>query len=252
MILKSRHIALVVLVFFAGGVGLSIAVNQWRTESSKIPAAYSSGEFAGQPNPADIRGSYSLADIESAFGVRATDLAAAFGVSADENPASFKVKQLEGMYGATEGGEIGTDSVRYFVALYKGLPYEPEDTTILPRAAGSVLRERLSGDELAALSERMVRLAGPLTSQESDGDPEPAENATSGEHSETEEAFVKGRTTFQELLDWGLTREEIEGVLGFEMGKSGVTVRDHVVANGLEFKGIREQLQALLDAKRGV
>ena len=41
---------------------------------------------------------------------------------------------------------------------------------------------------------------------------------------------------------------EIEKAIGMEMGKSGVTVRDHVVAAGVEFSQAKAKLQALLDA----
>ena len=52
----------------------------WQTESTKEAAVFTSGEFAGQANPADIRGSYTFGDVEKNFGIPAALLAQAFGV----------------------------------------------------------------------------------------------------------------------------------------------------------------------------
>ena len=58
-----------------------------------------SGEFTGENDPSDIRGSYSFADIEKAFDIPVDVLVKAFGVSYVEDPAGFKAKNLEELYG---------------------------------------------------------------------------------------------------------------------------------------------------------
>ena len=60
---------------------------------------------------------------------------------------------------------------------------------------------------------------------------------------------VKGKTTFADLKSWGLSTEEIETAIGMEAGKSGVTVRDHVVSAGREFGSAKAALQELVDSK---
>jgi polyferredoxin len=132
-------LALVVILF--GGIGMSKAFNLWITESTKVPATYTSGEVSGQYNPADIRGSYTLNDINKSFGVPVKDLADAFGISNVSDLGNFKVKELETIYAQYKGSEkeIGTDNVRYFVALYKGLPYNFEGDKYLPNPAGTIL-----------------------------------------------------------------------------------------------------------------
>jgi polyferredoxin len=131
--------AFVIILF--GGIGLSKALNVWNTESTKVPAKYTSGEVSGQYNPADIRGSYTLSDINKSFEVSVEDLAEAFGVTGVQDLGSFKVKELETMYlqYKESGKEIGTESVRYFVALYKGLPYALDEEKYLPKPALKVL-----------------------------------------------------------------------------------------------------------------
>lgn len=132
-------IALVVILF--GGIGVSKVFNLWITESTKVPAKYTSGEVSGQYNPADIRGSYTFSDINKSFEVPVKDLAEAFGISNISDLGSFKVKELETIYLQYKGTEkeIGTENVRYFVALYKGLPYKLEGDKYLPKPSLEVL-----------------------------------------------------------------------------------------------------------------
>ena len=238
----SRIIAPVVFAALIIGIGLSMAFNIWITESSKVPATYEEGSFAGQYNPADIRGSYSLSDIEKSFGIEVDVMVKAFSLSIVENPADFKVKELEEMYGpAPDGGEIGTDAVRLFVSRYKGLPYTPEDTTRLPAPALNQLRDRLAPADIEALEA--------LSVQPGEMRVETAGDGTTTEHAETDEKLIKGVTTFGELLEWGLSREEIESVLGIEMGPKPVSIRDYLIENEMEFSAVKAELQTVADSK---
>jgi len=243
MTLKTRHIAPIVLAVFVGGIGGTMAFNLWQTESGKIPATYTSGEFAGEYDPGDIRGSYSFDDIRSAFGVPVADLARAFGVESAPAPAAFRCKELEDMYAGLEEGEVGTDSVRWFVALYRGLPFAPEDDTLLPNPAVSLLEEKgkLSGEQLAAARERSVSLA----------DIPPAETtATGDDHADEEEIKVRGMTTFQELLSWGVSREEFEELTGLPMGPTNMAMRDYFAEQGIEFSAFKDELEKLVLSKQ--
>ena len=57
MTLTSKPLTAIILVFLFGGILFSSAMGWWQTESTKQAATFSEGEFAGLPNPADIRGS---------------------------------------------------------------------------------------------------------------------------------------------------------------------------------------------------
>ena len=105
MTLTSKPLAIIVLVILFGGILFSSGMGWWQTESTKEAATFSEGEFAGLPNPADIRGSYTFGDVENNFDVPAAILAQAFGVSSDD-PSTFGVKELETMY-ADQEVEIG-------------------------------------------------------------------------------------------------------------------------------------------------
>lgn len=133
--------ALVIILF--GGIGVSKMFNLWITESTKEPAKYTSGEVSGQYNPADIRGSYTFNDINKAFDIPVEDLAEAFGITSAEL-GSFKVKELETIYAEYKGTdkEIGTENIRCFVALYKGLPYDLSADRYLPKPAGKIIETK--------------------------------------------------------------------------------------------------------------
>ncbi len=246
MTLRSKHIVPIVLAVFIVGIGGTMIFNLWQTKSSKVPATYTTGQFAGEYNPADIRGSYSFGDIEETFAVPVTALAKAFAVEDSGNPEAFLAKSLEDMYGAMEDGEVGTDSVRWFVSLYTGLPYSPEQDTLLPSASISVLQERLGETELEAVRTKTVNLSA-LSRTDAVPEDSRAETSQAEEqadtHSETEAGDVKGNTTFGDLLSWGVSRETIEQILGLPIGKAGVTVRDYCIENSIEFSTVKEALQ---------
>lgn len=239
MTIRSKQLAPAVVAAFIIGIGGTMAFNLWQTEGSKIPARYSKGEFAGEYDPADIRGSYTFADITAAFGVPADDLGRAFGLAGIDDLEGFQVKELEELYGVMENGEIGTDSVRYFVAIYSDLPYVPKEDTVLPVQAVSVLKERVSAVTLEAVRSRTVNISGLKA----------VSPAADHDGPSTEDRFVRGRTTFAEIRGWGLTDEEIESAIGMEPGPPGTTVRDYLSAKGVEFSTAKDSLQKIIDGK---
>jgi len=278
MILRSKHLAPIIAVAFVAGIGGTMALNVWRTTTSKVPAAYQSGEFAGKVNPADIRGSYTFGDISESFAVTVQALARAFGVEKTANPAAFQVKQLESMAATLTGGQVGTDSVRWFVALYTGVPYTPEEDTLLPAAALDVLSDRLTAEQLAELKLHAAGASGnlpapetsptaaapaaaapaaaPATTAPAATTPPTAEkpasaDSTAAHTSETVVGEIRGKTTFGELTSWGVSKEAIEAALGKPMGKPGISVRDYCAENGLEFSTVKTPLQAAVDAALG-
>ena len=144
MKVKSYAVALIVLLVIFGSVAVTSYLGQWKTTTDKVPAKYTQGEASGEYNPADIRGSYTFTQIEDAFGIPLEELGVAFGVKDPSKYATFQVKELETIYEplAASGKEVGTDSVRIFVALYKGLPITLTETTYLPRPAADILKAK--------------------------------------------------------------------------------------------------------------
>jgi polyferredoxin len=230
--IKTKTLALVTVVILIGGIGVSMLLGMWNTESSKQPALIKSGDFAGLPSPSDIRGSYTWEDVSNAFEVPSSLLVEAFGASA----SSDRVSLLETVYlgKVPEGMEIGTDSVRLFVSFYTGLPHTPEEGTILPVSAIMVLRRE--GKDTSPLFEDVAGKAISLNEVVSD----PVQPGTSIPATIT----LTGKTTFRELVSAGYALEEIEAIVG-KPDSLDMTVKDFVAAQGIEFSELKEKLAGL-------
>ena len=71
-----------------------------------------------------------------------------------------------------------------------------------------------------------------------------------GSTGETAE-LIRGRTTFQELLDLGLPQEVIEQVIGGPIPDPAMRVKTYCDENGLDFETVKEQLQLEIDRLGG-
>jgi len=256
MRIRMKAAGAVLPLLFLAGIGGTMLSGDWETVSSKQPVKFEAGEFAGQSNPADIRGSYTLENITDAFGVPVEVLARAFGLAGEADPSQTAVKELEAMYGPVEGLEIGTDSMRLFVALYLGLPYTPAEDTGLPRSAFDLAagEGKTAPEVLDSLKGQVVDLpSGEAAAPEAAAGEAPAapavEGTGSGGSGETAEApVITGKTTFSDLYSWGLSREAVQEVLGSEPGPAGMSVRDYCLEKGVEFQEYKTRLQSLLAA----
>ncbi len=245
MTITAKSMTVIILVTIFGGIAFASAMGWWATKSSKVPAAFADGEFAGQANPADIRGSYTFGDISNSFDVAPAVLAQAFGVQTDD-PAAFAVKELESLY-ADSGFEIGTTSIRLFVAYYIGLPFDTTGQEIyLPRSATEMLlaKNNLTPQQLAYL-EKYTAEVGKANSAPAGT---PAATSPSYEFSASSTAYtVKGKTTFGELIQWGVPQETIETLIGASLPEPAMTLKDYASANGLNFETLKPALQAEVD-----
>ena len=246
MTLTSKPLAVIVLVMLFGGIFFSSAIGWWATESTKVPVTFTEGEFAGQANPVDIRGSYTFGDIANSFDVTPEILAQAFGIT-EGDPAIFAVKELEGIY-LDSGFEIGTASVRLFVAYYTGLPFDTTDLELyMPQSATDILlaKGNLSPEQIAYLEAYTVTLGESVPAVEpvTESTPAPAEASSTT----SEEYMVKGKTVFGDLIAWGVPQETIEGLIGMSMPDPAMSVKDFASANGLDFETLKPALQAEVD-----
>lgn len=241
MMLTSKPLAVMLFVILFGGISFSSAMGWWATESTKEPAKFAEGEFAGLANPADIRGSYTFGDIANSFDVTPEILAQAFGITATD-PAAFSVKELESLY-LDSGVEIGTNSVRLFVAFYTGLPFDVSaEEIVLPRAAADILlsKSNLTPEQVLYLETHTAALGEPIPVVESAVE-------TTSDTSEESEYFIKGKTTFGDLITWGVPKGMIETIIGATMPDPAMKVKDYASANGLDFETIKIALQAEVD-----
>jgi hypothetical protein len=275
--MKTIPLAVITAVTIFGGIFIAKSVDYYETTSSKEPVKFKTGELAGLPNPADIRGSYTWLDIEKAFGVPATDAAAAFSSPEHALDPATRVSLLEEIYAGKlpEGLEIGTGAVRVFVSLYTGLPMEFEEGSVLPDAALALLASRPGADQiilknlaipgLSSVPQTETPAVHPATTPATTpaASPESAPVATpaaapasgtgtgssggSGTGATSTGKVVVGKTTFGDIYDWGLNEAQVAAVLGYQPGPRTQTIRDSATANGREFSEFRTALQALLD-----
>jgi len=253
MTLTSKPLAVLVVLLWFGGIYLSSVPGWWVTESTKTAAKITTGEFVGQANPADIRGSYTFGDVEKNFQIPASVLAEAFGITS-ATPATFSAKGLEGMY-AGSAQEIGTGSVRLFVALYKGMPYDLSTDIYLPASASAILLQRtLTPEQSAYVAAHTVANPSAAPSAPSTapaGTPAPTIAPTP--KSATPSALstdrtIKGSTTFADVLGWGVPKAAIEKALGTAMPAADTTkIKDYCTEKRLDFEAIKITLQTLID-----
>ncbi|TXT42452.1 MAG: hypothetical protein FD137_2157 [Spirochaetes bacterium] len=275
MKINAKSMALAIVATFVVGIGVSQIVGYWKMEGSKTPVAIKEGEFAGLPNPADIRGSYTWEDLGKAFKFDPAWAMTAFGVT---DPAS-KLNTLETVYSKTLlplGTEIGTGSVRYFVSLITGIPLEAEADNIFPITAIPVLREHSKADPalidaLEAKAFRPGQAAAPAAAPapEAAGSSAPAATpkaepapvvapaptapaASAPAAADVAHApmvgAVTGKTSFKDLKDWGLDEAKIKSATDGKIGKDGDIVKDWASARGLTFSELKTKLQDLLAA----
>lgn len=142
--IRNLTAAILVLAFIFGGYATGKAAGYWTTEKDRRPGGGKTTAVAA--DPAEIRGSTTFGEIEILFDVPVEVLTEAFGVSAESVPEDFRAGSVEEIYGES-GFDIGTGSVRYFTALYSGLPYEPDEEVWFPAQAYVLLEARNVGDD---------------------------------------------------------------------------------------------------------
>ncbi len=139
--MKIKTGMVIFLTFFIGIVGIfaAMTLGLWGGEGSKTPARFVGTDFDGEYRADDIRGSYTLGDINRLYNIPLESLATAFSVDI-EKAERFSLKNLETIF-SDEDLEIGTGSVKMFVAFYLGQPYDLGDsTTYIPAEAAEIIK----------------------------------------------------------------------------------------------------------------
>jgi hypothetical protein len=198
---------LVLAVFFGVILGFQ-AAGIWSI-SGKVTV---DGE-AVQPSAGDvnsIKGWMTLEQIASTFNVSLADLLKQFGLP-DDTPPTTAIKDLE-------SETFDTTALRNWLQN----PVQPTGVS----QSTSSLTEPI--ESVSSTSSPTVQLTPT---------PAPTEHvAPSG--------TITGKTTFQELLDWGVSKEAIQRILGSEMPLPSTVIKDYVTGKGLEFNSVKTSLQA--------
>jgi hypothetical protein len=254
MKLNSFTLAVLVVAILFGGISLSSGLKWWHTESTKEPIRYSEGAAAGQYNPADIRGSYTFGDINRLFAIPLDDLQVAFRLPADRDAASYQLKELEALT-ADLAVEVGTASVRMFVAFYKSLPYDlagSEETYLFPEAAAVLKAQNtLLPEQAEYLLSHLVpetnEVISPVVGTPDDTQAVEVQHTPAASEHVKPDKLVNGQTSFQDLLNWGVRRETLETILGDKLPAPLTKVKDYAAQKGLEFSRLKNAFQVEVD-----
>lgn len=253
MKIKSTFLGLIIVIVLFGGILASSALNLWKTESPKIPERFDSGEFSGEYNPADIRGSYTINDVSNVFNIPLEDLRTAFGLSDEIDTSSFKNKDLSELYGDLEDGiEIGNGSMKFFVSLYASLPYEIDEETYLPQEAVEILKTNasLTKEQIEYLDNHAINIKAldqvPPT-EKSTTNASSTGNQETIKDNDSDDKVINGTTTFKEVLAWGLSKDIIEKTIGGQISDPNMGIRDYCRNNEIQFSVVKEALQSTVD-----
>jgi hypothetical protein len=242
MKVKSGLMAVIILAVIFGSWAATSVLGFWKTTTDKVPVKYTTGDAQGEYNPMDIKGSYDFTTISNLFGIPLEDLGKAFSVEDNAALGAYQVKTLETIWGtvSTEEREVGTDSVRLFVAFYRGWPIEMTDSTGLPGKAVDILIEK--GKPTAEQQEFMA-------THRIDAVPDASgETVATSVAEEASERLVKGATTWKEVIDWGVSQADLETLAGGEIKILSSLIKDDCASRGLEFSSVKTAIQALVDA----
>jgi hypothetical protein len=201
---------LVLAVFFGVILGFQ-AAGIWSI-SGKVTA---DGE-AVQPSAGDvnsIKGWMTLEQIATTFNVSLADLLQQFNLPAD-TPPSTAIKDLE-------SDTFDTTALRIWLQ-------NPVQPTSVPQSNGSQPTPSENG---ISTSTQLAQMTPTLA---------PTEHAAPSR-------TVTGKTTFQELLDWGVSKEVIQQIIGGDLPTPSTVVKDYVTGKGLEFTAVKSLLQAEVD-----
>jgi len=265
MRITPRWMAVFVVTVLFGGILVSMGLGEWTTKTNKEPLKFTEGKYAGENNPADIRGSYTFGDVSRLFDIPLEDLAVAFRIL-EADVAAVPLRSLEENFAYLED-ELGTGSVKLFVALYKGYPYDlsGEDAFLLPEAVELIKQKTtLSQEQLDYLAIYTISEATAPAAPLIDESTQPSAGDSEGETARTptgglgtpdpkqdhEEFVIAGKTTFQDLLDWGVKQEDIEKTIAQPLPSLNLLIKDWAAAESFSFSTLKAQLQALVDAAK--
>ena len=191
---------LVLIVFFGIILGFQ-AAGVWST-SGKVD---SSGQSI-QPSAADvntIKGWMTLEQIMTTYKVSLAELLTQFDLPAD-TPPTTTISELE-----SESFSV-TNLRTWLQSRLKSLE-TPQPVDATPFLT-----------EIATLIPEVLITVSPVATEHVAPD-----------------KVITGKTTFQELLDWGVSLEMIQKVIGDDMPEPSMLIKDYAMGKGLEFTTIK-------------
>lgn len=220
------------ILIFAAALAIFGIVYYYQTEESHGEDRLLSSEKLDSLDATSISGSTNLQDIIDIYEIDEDDMRSAFLLEDSINLYNFETKDLESYYtNIDESIDLGNEAVQAFVALYKGLDYDISEL-YLPESAISLLisLNKLNADQIAHFETYTV------SNIETDL------SALSVEENES----VSGNTTLQDLINSGLTLEQLEEIGGTKIEDTNIYLKDYAEENGLSYGFVKDQVNILL------
>ena len=203
---------LVLAVFFGIILGFQ-AAGVWSISGKVDASGAAIAPSAGDVNT--IKGWMTLDQISTTFNVPLAELFSQFSIPAD-TPATTAIKDLES---------------------------ETFDTTLLR----TWLESRVQGGSAPVVTATLSPAATTAVLVQETPAAAPVEITPGATQHVAPIGTVTGKTTFQELLDWGVTKEAIQKAIGGDIPTSITIIKDYVTGKGLEFTAVKTLLQAEVD-----
>ena len=247
---KHIHIFFVIVIIFGGGIWLTSQLGLFETSRSTEPIKLTEEVY----DVADIRGSFSLTEVEEFYQVPPQAIIEAFNLEEDTDPSVFLLKDLKEIYQEIEiEGKlyaVETDTVKVFVSLYSDIPYISEETSYLPENAVDYLVKegKLTSEEQDYWENHTFKLVliepeeeFPLVEEKL------LEQPVSEQEKET--VSITGRMTISEILAMGIDEEKFKEITGLEVPEDKtLPIRDFFNNQDLEFSSYKEMLEAYLSS----
>jgi hypothetical protein len=211
MTIKPFVFGILVLVIFEGLILGFQRAGYWSVSGKVTSEGKSVQPSAGDVD--SIKGWMTLEQVSTAFNVPLNELLAAFNLPADTSAATA-LKDLE-------SDTFSVEDLREWLQI-RSLPIQLEEAVEPTQEPTST--PTLAPAELAAT-------------------PVPTEHVAP-------DKTITGKTTFQELIDWGVKAEAIQRVIGSELPPLSTVVKDYITQQGKPFSEVKAALQAEVDQVR--
>lgn len=243
------HLLIAIIVIIGGGIGLASQMNLFETLRSAEPMKLTENTY----DIADIRGSYTLEEIETYYRVPSEAIIEAFNLKPDTNPSTFQLKDLKEIYQPVEiegaAYTVETDTVKVFASLYSDIPYTSEETFFLPETAVAYL---IRENKLTREGEDYwTKHTFDLILIESGQEATVIEGETRDEPVVLEEETVSitGRMTIAEIMAMGIDSETFKEITGLDIPEDKtVSIRDFFTSQELEFSVFKEKMESFLSS----
>lgn len=215
----------IVTVVFFGIIGGFQAAGFWSTSGKTNADGQAIQPAADDVN--SIKGWMTLDQITTAYAVPLDELLAVFNLPADTDPQTA-IKDLE----------TDTFSVTELRTWLLNRSSQPASNV-----SGGVSVPTLDISDPTDTNTGEV----PSPTLEPTLEPVAEQPTTTPTEHVAEIGTITGKTTYQELIEWGLPQSTIEEIIGGPMPDGGIAIKDDAVARGMAFSDVKTALQTALD-----